>query len=479
MIDPTTPIVTRFAPSPTGFLHIGGARTAFFNWLYARGRSGKMLLRIEDTDRQRSTKEAIDAIFDGLKWLGLDWDGEPVFQFERAGRHREIAEALLTVGRAYRCYTSAEELQQMREEARKAGKPPRYDGRWRDRDPSEAPPGIEPVIRLKAPTEGETVIDDLVQGRVTWQNKDLDDLVLLRSDGTPTYMLSVVVDDHDMAVTHIIRGDDHLTNGARQAQIYEALGWAIPKMAHIPLIHGPDGAKLSKRHGALGVEAYRTMGYLPAAMRNYLVRLGWSHGDQELFTTEELISLFDLNRVGRSAARFDFVKLENLNGQYIRQASDEELIDALEKFIPELSDAATVAPQFRAMRERICVIMPGLKERAKTLVELMESIRFLLDQRPLKVDDKAKAVLTTEARAVLKRAMEDLEKAEWKANTLDATVRALAEREKVKLAAVAQPLRAALTGKTTSTGIFDVLMALGKEESLARLADQIGHATVA
>jgi len=479
MIDITTPIVTRFAPSPTGFLHIGGARTALFNWLYARGRGGKMLLRIEDTDRQRSTKEAIDAIFNGLKWLGLDWDGEAVFQFERVSRHREIAEALLAVGRAYRCYASPEELQRMRDEARKAGQPPRYDGRWRDRDPSDAPASVEPVIRLKAPIEGETVIDDLVQGRVTWQNKDLDDLVLLRSDGTPTYMLSVVVDDHDMAITHIIRGDDHLTNGARQAQIYEALGWPIPKMAHIPLIHGPDGAKLSKRHGALGVEAYRAMGYLPAAMRNYLVRLGWSHGDQELFTTEELISLFDLNRVGRSAARFDFAKLENLNGQYIRQAPDNELTDALEKFIPELPDAAAVAVRFKAVRDRIQTIMPGLKERAKTLVELMESIRFLLDQRPLKLDEKAKALLTLEARGILKRAVVELQKTEWTADALDTAIRGLAEHEKVKLAAVAQPFRAALTGKTTSTGIFDVLTALGKDESLARLIDQIGQVAIA
>jgi glutamyl-tRNA synthetase len=475
----TTPIVTRFAPSPTGFLHIGGARTALFNWLYARGRGGKMLLRIEDTDRARSTREAIDAIFDGLTWLGIDWDGEPLFQFARAARHREIAEALLAVGRAYRCYASPQELQEMRDAARRQGRPPRYDGRWRDRDPSEAPAGVEPVIRLKAPTEGETIIDDLVQGRVTWQNKDLDDLVLLRSDGTPTYMLSVVVDDHDMAITHIIRGDDHLTNGARQAQIYEALGWPIPKMAHIPLIHGPDGAKLSKRHGALGVEAYRAMGYLPAAMRNYLVRLGWSHGDQEIFTTEELVSLFDLNRVGRSAARFDFAKLESLNGQYIRQASDQELIDALEKFLPQAHAGATLAPRFKLFRDRILAIMPGLKERAKTLVELLDGARFLLEERPLKLDDKAKAILTREARAILKRAISALAKTEWTADTLDAAVRALADDQKIKLAAVAQPLRAALTGKSTSTGIFDVLLALGREESLARLGDQAGVAAPA
>jgi len=474
MTDSNASIVTRFAPSPTGFLHIGGARTALFNWLYARGRGGKMLLRIEDTDRARSTPEAIDAIFDGLRWLGLEWDGEPIFQFQRAARHREIAESLLAVGRAYRCYASQEELQQMRELAKKEGRPPRYDGRWRDRDPSEAPEGVRPVIRLKAPAEGETVIEDLVQGRVTWQNKDLDDLVLLRSDGTPTYMLSVVVDDHDMGVTHIIRGDDHLTNGARQAQIYEALGWPIPKMAHIPLIHGPDGAKLSKRHGALGVEAYRAMGYLPEAMRNYLVRLGWSHGDQEIFSTEELISLFDLNRVGRSAARFDFAKLENLNGLYIRNSADEYLVGALEKFLPELPDGAALAPRFDQVRERILAIMPGLKERAKTLIELFDSVRFLFAERPLQLEDKAEKILSPEARAILARAIPALEESEWKPEALDAAVRSLAEQEKVKLAAVAQPLRAALTGKSTSTGIFDVLSALGKDESIARLRDQAG-----
>lgn len=479
MTEPTLPIVTRFAPSPTGYLHIGGARTALFNWLYARGRGGKMLLRIEDTDRARSTPEAIDAIFDGLKWLGLQWDDEPIFQFQRAVRHREIAEALLAVGRAYRCYASQEELQEMRETARKEGRPPRYDGRWRDRDPSEAPTDRAPVIRLKAPQEGETVIEDLVQGRVTWQNKDLDDLVLLRSDGTPTYMLSVVVDDHDMGVTHIIRGDDHLTNGARQAQIYEALGWPIPKMAHIPLIHGPDGAKLSKRHGALGVEAYRAMGYLPEAMRNYLVRLGWSHGDQEIFSTEELISLFDLNRVGRSAARFDFAKLENLNGLYIRNSSDEYLVNALEKFLPELPDGADLAPRFSALRARVLAIMPGLKERAKTLIELFDGTRFLFAERPLQLEEKAKTILSDQARAILGRAIPLLEATEWKSVPLDTAVRQLAEQESVKLAAVAQPLRAALTGKSTSTGIFDVLIALGKDESLARLRDQAGKTVAA
>ncbi|HZY23861.1 MAG TPA: glutamate--tRNA ligase, partial [Beijerinckiaceae bacterium] len=344
-------VVTRFAPSPTGFLHIGGARTALFNWLFAKKNGGKMLLRIEDTDRERSTEAAIQAILDGLTWLGIDWDGDAVHQFARASRHKEVAESLVTAGRAYHCYASPRELEEMRETAKAEGRPVRYDGRWRDRDRAEAPAGVKPVIRLKAPSEGETVVEDKVQGRVVWQNKDLDDLVLLRSDGTPTYMLAVVVDDHDMGVTHIIRGDDHLTNAARQSQIYQALGWRIPEMAHIPLIHGPDGAKLSKRHGALGVDAYRTLGYLPAALRNYLVRLGWSHGDQEIFSTDEMIDAFSLDQVGRSPARFDFAKLENLNGHYIRQSSDQELVMALETILPEHGPSRglgeTFAPELR------------------------------------------------------------------------------------------------------------------------------------
>src|ERR1700731_3982215 len=367
----SAPIITRFAPSPTGFLHIGGARTALFNWLYARGRGGTMLLRIEDTDRERSTKAAIAAILDGLTWLGIGWDGEVVYQFSRAARHREVAEALLVAGQAYRCYASQQELDEMREVARREGRSKLYDGRWRDRDPAEAPPGVKPVIRLKAPLTGETVIDDQVQGRVTWQNENLDDLVLLRSDGNPTYMLAVVVDDHDMGVTHIIRGDDHLTNAARQKQIYEALGWTVPVMAHIPLIHGPDGAKLSKRHGALGIEAYRAMGYLPAAMRNYLVRLGWSHGDQEIFSTDEMIAAFDLPQIGRSPARFDFAKLESLNGHYMRQSSDTDLLAAIDKLLPHLPGGAERAAKLTpAVREQVMAAMAGLKERAKTLVEL-------------------------------------------------------------------------------------------------------------
>src|SRR5579872_1667011 len=336
-----TKVVTRFAPSPTGFLHIGGARTALFNWLYARRQNGTFLLRIEDTDRERSTDAAVTAIIDGLAWLGLKWDGEAISQFARVARHREVAEMLLASGGAYRCYASPEELEEIRQKARAEGKPMRYDGRWRDRDPSEAPPGVKPVIRLRAQQEGETVIDDKVQGRVVFANKDLDDLVLLRSDGTPTYMLAVVVDDHDMGVTHIIRGDDHLTNAARQLQIYQGLGWEAPIMAHIPLIHGPDGAKLSKRHGALGVDAYRAMGYLPAAMREYLVRLGWSNGSNDMLSTEEMIAAFDLPGIGRSAARFDFAKLENLNGHYIRQSDDQSLVNMFEKvldFVPNGAD---------------------------------------------------------------------------------------------------------------------------------------------
>jgi glutamyl-tRNA synthetase len=467
-------VVTRFAPSPTGFLHIGGARTALFNWLYARGRGGKMLLRIEDTDRERSTQAAIDAILDGLSWLDIDWDGEAIYQFSRSARHREVAEALLATGHAYRCYASPEELAQMREAARAAGRSKLYDGRWRDRDPAEAPPSVAPAIRLKAPLSGETVIEDQVQGRVVWQNENLDDLVLLRSDGTPTYMLAVVVDDHDMAVTHIIRGDDHLTNAARQKQIYDALGWPVPVMAHIPLIHGPDGSKLSKRHGALGVDAYRAMGYLPAALRNYLVRLGWSHGDQEIFSTEEMIAAFDLPQVGRSPARFDFAKLENLNGHYIRSSGDAALLDAIDRLLPHLADGGEIARKITPqLREQWLAAMPSLKERAKTLIDLIDGARFLFADRPLKLDDKASALLTAEARELLGQLGADLAQVEpWTAEGTEHAVRLFAERKSAKLGAVAQPLRAALTGRATSPGIFEVLTVLGKAESLARVADQ-------
>jgi glutamyl-tRNA synthetase len=471
----SAPVVTRFAPSPTGFLHIGGGRTALFNWLYARRFGGKMLLRIEDTDRERSTAAAINAIIDGLTWLGLSWDGEPVFQFQRAARHRQIAEQLLAAGKAYHCYASPEELTAMREAARREGRSKLYDGRWRDRDPSEAPPGVKPVIRLKAPLSGETVIEDQVQGRVVWQNSDLDDLVLLRSDGTPTYMLAVVVDDHDMAITHVIRGDDHLTNGARQKQIYDALGWSVPTMAHIPLIHGPDGSKLSKRHGALGVDAYRAMGYLPAAMRNYLVRLGWAHGDQEIFTTEEMIAAFDLPAIGRSPARFDFAKLESLNGHYIRTGNDADLIAALEQLLPHIAGGAELAGKLTpALRVKLATAMPGLKERAKTLVELFEASRFLWASRPLELNDQAKVLLTPEAQAEIAALLPELQAIPtWNAAAIEAVILGYAERAGLKLGAVAQPLRAALTGRTTSPPIFDVLEVLGSDESLARLRDQV------
>jgi glutamyl-tRNA synthetase len=470
------PVVTRFAPSPTGFLHIGGGRTALFNWLYARRFGGKMLLRIEDTDRERSTAAAIAAIIDGLTWLGLTWDGEIVFQFSRAARHRQIAEQLLAAGKAYRCYASPEELTAMREAARREGRAKLYDGRWRDRDPSEAPPGVKPVIRLRAPLTGETVIEDQVQGRVVWQNFDLDDLVLLRSDGNPTYMLAVVVDDHDMNVTHIIRGDDHLTNGARQKHIYEALGWTVPIMAHIPLIHGPDGSKLSKRHGALGVDAYCAMGYLPTAMRNYLVRLGWAHGDQEIFTTEEMIAAFDLPQIGRSPARFDFAKLESLNGHYIRSSDDADLIATLEGLLPHIAGGQELASKMTpALRGKLLTAMPAMKERAKTLVELFEATRFLWTSRPLDLNEQAKALLTSEARSFIAALQPELAAvAEWTSPAIESVVRGYAERAALKLGAVAQPLRAALTGRTTSPPIFDVLAVLGKEESLARLRDQMG-----
>src|SRR3984957_560955 len=395
-------VVTRFAPSPTGFLHIGGARTALFNWLYARGRGGKMLLRIEDTDRERSTQAAIDAILDGLNWLGIAWGGAVVSQFARAARHREVVEQLLATGNAYRCYASPDELKDMREAARREGRSKLYDGRWRDRDPGEAPAGVKPAIRLKAPLTGETVIEDQVQVRVVWQNENLDDLVLLRSDGTPTYMLAVVVDDHDMDVTHIIRGDDHLTNAARQKQIYNALGWSVPVMAHIPLIHGPDGSKLSKRHGALGVDAYRAMGYLPVALRNYLVRLGWAHGDQEIFSTPEMVAAFDLPQIGRSPARFDFAKLESINGHYMREAADADLLAAIEQVLPHVAGGAALAAKLTPdLRGKLVAAMPGLKERAKTLLELIDGARFLVSGRPLSMDDKAAALLTADAKTLL------------------------------------------------------------------------------
>ncbi len=400
----TKPVVTRFAPSPTGYLHIGGARTALFNWLYARHTGGKMLLRIEDTDRERSTEPAIAAILNGLKWLELDWDGEPLFQFARAERHREVALQLLAAGKAYHCYASPEELTEMREAARAAGRSKMYDGRWRDRDPKDAPAGVKPVIRLKAPLEGETVVEDRVQGRVVWQNADLDDMIILRSDGNPVYNHAVVVDDHDMGITHVIRGVDHLTNTARQVLIYKAMGWELPAFAHIPLIHGPDGAKLSKRHGAPAVEAYRAMGYLPAGLRNYLARLGWSHGDDEIFATAQMIEWFDIDDVNKAPARLDFAKLADVNGHYIRQASDEELIRRIREFLPEAEGGPAILSQFeRVGWGKLAAALPSLKTRAKTLKELVDGAAFLTAARPLQPDEKAAKLLDPEGKAVLAR----------------------------------------------------------------------------
>ena len=459
-------VVTRFAPSPTGFLHIGGARTALFNWLYARHHGGVFRLRIEDTDRQRSTKEAIEAIIDGLKWLGLEWDDETVFQFARAPRHAAVAQEMLANGKAYYCYCTPEELEQMRAEARATGKPMRYDGRWRDRDPKDAPAGVKPVIRLKAPTTGETIVQDKVQGEVQVGNEQLDDMVLLRSDGTPTYMHSVVVDDHDMGITQVIRGDDHLTNTFRQLQIYQAMGWEPPSFAHIPLIHGPDGAKLSKRHGALGVEAYRDMGYLPEAMRNYLLRLGWGHGDDEIISTEQAIQWFDLDGVGRAPSRFDFAKLDNLNGHYLRQTDDARLAREVAARLGVASDAV--------IEQRLATGMAGLKARAKTLKELAENARFYTLKRPLTPDDKAQALLTADASKVLKELRDALAaSATWIGTDLEAAARGFAEAKGIKLGQVAQPLRAALTGATTSPPIFEVMQVLGREETLGRIDDAI------
>ena len=469
-------VVTRFAPSPTGYLHIGGARTALFNWLYAQHTGGKMLLRIEDTDRERSTDAATTAILEGLTWLGLTWEGEPISQFERAPRHREVAEELVRMGKAYYCYTTPAELDEMREKARAEGRPPRYDGRWRDRDPSEAPEGVKPVIRIKAPQEGETLVRDRVQGDVRFPNKDLDDFIILRSDGVPTYMHAVVVDDHDMGVTHIIRGDDHLTNAARQTVIYDAMGWDVPVMSHIPLIHGADGAKLSKRHGALGVDAYRGMGYLPEALLNYLARLGWSHGDDEVMSIENMIAWFEIEDVNKGAARFDFAKLEALNGVHMRQMDDARLFDIFVATLPYLPNGATVADGLNdKTKAQLLAAMPGLKERAKTLIELADGAAFLFAQRPLPLDEKAATLLNDAAKAILKGAHAALSTVDsgWSAVSAEAAIREFATRENVKLGAVAQPLRAALTGKSTSPGVFDVLDVLGRDESLARISDQI------
>jgi glutamyl-tRNA synthetase len=459
-------VIVRFAPSPTGFLHIGGARTALFNWLYAKHHGGVFRLRIEDTDRARSTKEAVDAILDGLRWLGLDWDGEIVMQSDRLARHAEIARQLLAEGKAYNCYCTPAELTAMRERQRAEGRDTRYEGIWRDRDPAEAPAGIAPAIRLKAPQTGETTIRDHVQGEVTVANVQLDDLIILRGDGTPTYNLSVVVDDHDMAISHVIRGDDHLNNAFRQTQIYRALGWDVPEFAHVPLIHGPDGAKLSKRHGALGVDAYRDMGYLPEALRNYLLRLGWGHGDDELIPTPQAIAWFDIDAVGRAPARFDYAKLDSLNGHYIKETADATLVDLitprLEPLIGRPIDAAG--------RARLLAGMPGLKTRAKTLVELAEIARFYVVPRPLALDDKARKLIAA-SHNMLAPLIEAVAAAEWSPASLEEQVRRFADERGLKLGAAAQPLRAALTGSTVSPPIFEVMAALGREESLGRLHD--------
>ncbi|MBE1237845.1 glutamate--tRNA ligase [Phaeovibrio sulfidiphilus] len=458
-------VVTRFAPSPTGYLHIGGARTALFNYLFARHHGGKFLLRIEDTDRARSTQQAVDAILDSLTWLQLDWDGEPVYQFARAPRHAEAAHSLLEKGLAYRCYCSPEELAAMREEARAAGRPAGYNGYWRDRDPSEAPAGVDPVIRLKMPREGETTIDDLVQGPVTVANAQLDDMVLLRADGTPTYMLSVVVDDHDMGITHVIRGDDHLTNAFRQAALYRALGWDIPQFAHIPLINGPDGKKLSKRHGAVGAETYREDGFLPEAMCNYLTRLGWGHGDDEIFSRQQAIEWFDLAGVGRSAARFDTAKLTALNAHYIREADPARLVDEV---VSRLE--ASGLPVDETGRARLAAGMEGLRERARTLVDLADAAAFYVRSLPLELDEKARKILDGEGAEVLRQLCPDLEAApDFSRDALEALVRTFAEKNSMKLGQVAQPIRAALSGSSVSPPVFDVMEVLGRNETLDRI----------
>ena len=473
-------VVTRFAPSPTGFLHIGGARTALFNWLFARhhrrhGDGGTFLLRIEDTDRARSTPEAVSAILEGLKWLGLEWDGEPISQFARRERHAQAARELLAAGRAYRCYCTPAELEEMREKARREGRPVRYDGRWRDRDPAEAPAGVDAVVRLKAPIEGETVVADMVQGEVRVANVQLDDMVLLRGDGTPTYMLAVVVDDHDMGITHVVRGDDHLTNTFRQVQIYRAFGWEPPRFAHIPLIHGSDGAKLSKRHGALGLEAYRDMGYLPEALRNYLLRLGWGHGDDEIIGDDQAIEWFDLSGIGRSPARFDFAKLDSLNGHYLRQADDARLVELAVPLVEKIV-GAPLSPEARARLKRG---MGGLKERAKTLRELANGAAFYARHRPLPISAKAAEILAGNAGLLQRLAAGLGSEADWSVAALESFVRRVAEGENVKLGALAQPLRAALTGEGVSPPIFEVMAVLGRDECLGRIEDALSKTRAA
>lgn len=461
-------VITRFAPSPTGFLHIGGARTALFNWLFAKHHGGTFLLRIEDTDRKRSTEEAVEAILGGMKWLGLDWDGEAYSQFERQQRHSEIANQMLAEGKAYRCYCTPEELTEMRENARAAGNTRLYDGRWRDRDPSDAPEGLDFVVRLKAPLEGKTTIEDAIQGTVTVANETLDDMVLLRADGTPTYMLAVVVDDHDMEISHVVRGDDHLTNTFRQIQIYTAMGWDLPIFAHMPLLHGADGAKLSKRHGALGVEAYRDMGFLPEAVTNYLLRLGWSHGDDEIISREQAIEWFDLDGVGKSASRFDMDKLNNLNSHYINECDNDRLVELVLPEVTKLLDGK-LAPDAES---RLKIGMTGLKDRAKNILELADNARVYSINRPLVIEGKAAKNLNENGLKMIQESRQKLADLEsWDHENLHKTITGIAEAAELGLGKVAQPLRAALSGSMPSPGIFDVMETLGKAETLARLDD--------
>ncbi len=473
MSQTKTSVVTRFAPSPTGYLHIGGARTALFNWLLARRYGGKYLLRIEDTDRERSTDDAIRAIIDGLDWLGLGADDDVVFQYARKPRHVEVVEALVERGHAYPCYATAEELAEMRAKAEADGRPPIYDGRWRDRDPSEAPAGVAPAMRLKTAQDGETVIADKVQGDVTFENANLDDLIILRSDGTPTYNLAVVVDDHDMGVTDVLRGVDHLINSARQVQIYRAMGWKLPSFAHVPLIHGPDGKKLSKRHGALGIEAYRAMGYLPDALKNYLVRLGWSQGDQEYFTEAELIAVFGYDGLNKSPARLDFDKLDDMNAHYMRQASAEELLRHIDGLFDAIEGGADLRRRFGEVGfGRLEALLPALVERAKTLLDVVNGARFLISERPLTLDAKAEKVLDQEARARLGPIAKRLESVEpWSAEAVEQAVRDYLDEAALKLGKIGPSLRAALTGTTVSPPIFDTVAALPKNEAVARIND--------
>ena len=461
-----TPVVTRIAPSPTGEMHIGTARTALFNWLYARGRGGKFLLRIEDTDRARSTQQASEAILKGMDWLGLDYDGEAISQFERADRHAEVAHELLEKGAAYKCFSTQEEIEAWREAARAEKRSTLFQSPWRDADPATHPDAPH-VIRIKAPRDGKTVIADKVQGDVTISNAELDDMVILRSDGTPTYMLAVVVDDHDMGVTHVIRGDDHLNNAARQMLVYEGMGWPLPVYAHIPLIFGPDGRKLSKRHGATGVAEYQVMGYPAAGMRNYLARLGWAHGDDEFFTDAQAMEWFDLDGINRAPARFDFKKLTNLCGQHIAAADDAALLHELKAYLA----AAGEAPLTEAQAALVSEAMPLLKDRAKTFPELLEKARFCLVSRPVDRDEKAEAQLASVSNGILSELTPRLQTASWTRDALEGEVSALAEAHGMGLGKLAGPLRAALAGRAATPSVFDMMLVLGRDETLARLKD--------